>query len=216
MTIAPRGRGRPPKTDAGYSDTREALIRSGLELLTQNGFLSTGIDAIVKNVGVPKGSFYYYFENKEDYGRKVLQSYDSFFQHKLNKFLSDAAFTPMQRISNFVANAGQGMAKYAFARGCLVGNLMQESPGLPDAFKAELQTILNSWQRHITACLSDALREGEITTALSPEQLAAIFWSGWEGAVMRAKLFRTVEPLNEFWRYFALSVGCQVQTDGFN
>lgn len=212
MVIASRGRGRPPKTEASYNDTRETLIRSGLALLTQNGFLSTGIDAIVKNVGVPKGSFYYYFENKEDYGRKVLQSYDSFFQHKLSKFLSDDAYTPMTRIGNFVANAGQGMAKYAFARGCLVGNLMQESPGLPDAFNAQLQTILNSWQRLVAACLSDALREGEIASALNPDQLAVIFWSGWEGAVMRAKLFHSEEPLNEFWRYFALSLGCQVQT----
>ncbi|MFT8210344.1 MAG: TetR family transcriptional regulator [Symbiopectobacterium sp.] len=137
--IAPRGRGRPPKTDASYNasykDTREVLIRSGLALLTQNGFLSTGIDAIVKNVGVPKGSFYYYFENKEDYGRAVLASYDSFFQHKLNKFLSDASVTPMKRLSHFVADVGRGMQKYAFTRGCLVGNLMQEASGLPDAFQ---------------------------------------------------------------------------------
>ncbi|MGL9750598.1 MAG: TetR/AcrR family transcriptional regulator [Symbiopectobacterium sp.] len=115
--IAPRGRGRPPKTDASYKDTRKMLIRSGLALLTQNGFLSTGIDAIVKNVDVPKGSFYHYFESKEDYRRTVLASYDSFFQHKLNKFLSDASVTPMKRLSHFVADAGRGMQRYAFIPG---------------------------------------------------------------------------------------------------
>ncbi|HCX4891105.1 TPA: TetR/AcrR family transcriptional regulator, partial [Escherichia coli] len=46
---------------------RNDLIRSGLELLTQNGFLATGVDAIVKNANVPKGSFYYYLKSKEDY-----------------------------------------------------------------------------------------------------------------------------------------------------
>jgi TetR/AcrR family transcriptional repressor of nem operon len=61
-----------------YTDTRNDLIRSGLELLTQNGFLSTGVDAIVKNASVPKGSFYYYFKSKEEYAQTVLSAYDSF------------------------------------------------------------------------------------------------------------------------------------------
>lgn len=60
MTGENRGRGRPRKTESTYADTRNDLIRSGLELLTQNGFLATGVDAIVKNANVPKGSFYYY------------------------------------------------------------------------------------------------------------------------------------------------------------
>ena len=67
MTGENRGRGRPRKTESTYADTRNDLIRSGLELLTQNGFLATGVDAIVKNANVPKGSFYYYFKSKEDY-----------------------------------------------------------------------------------------------------------------------------------------------------
>ncbi|MCW0134982.1 TetR/AcrR family transcriptional regulator [Escherichia coli] len=75
--------GRPRKTESTYADTRNDLIRSGLELLTQNGFLATGVDAIVKNANVPKGSFYYYFKSKEDYAQTVLNAYDSFFEHKL-------------------------------------------------------------------------------------------------------------------------------------
>ncbi len=41
MTGENRGRGRPRKTESTYADTRNDLIRSGLELLTQNGFLAT-------------------------------------------------------------------------------------------------------------------------------------------------------------------------------
>ena len=87
MTGEIRGRGRPRKTESTYTDTRNDLIRSGLELLTQNGFLSTGVDAIVKNASVPKGSFYYYFKSKEEYAQTVLSAYDSFFVHKLQKHL---------------------------------------------------------------------------------------------------------------------------------
>ncbi|HFE3307831.1 TPA: TetR family transcriptional regulator C-terminal domain-containing protein [Escherichia coli] len=186
MTGENRGRGRPRKTESTYADTRNDLIRSGLELLTQNGFLATGVDAIVKNANVPKGSFYYYFKSKEDYAQTVLNAYDSFFEHKLKKHLHESSCTPMVRLENFINDACEGIKKYNFTRGCLVGNMMQETPGLPQSFIKVLQNILESWQALVAACLSDALSSGEISSNMNNTQLAAIFWSGWEGAVGNA------------------------------
>ncbi|MDJ4624475.1 TetR/AcrR family transcriptional regulator [Salmonella enterica] len=109
MTGELRGRGRQRKTESTYTDTRNDLIRSGLELLTQNGFLSTGVDAIVKNASVPKGSFYYYFKSKEEYAQTVLNAYDSFFVHKLKKHLYEPSCTPMMRLENFIDDACDGI-----------------------------------------------------------------------------------------------------------
>ncbi|WJV55998.1 TetR family transcriptional regulator C-terminal domain-containing protein [Prodigiosinella aquatilis] len=204
-----RGRGRPRKTESTYSDTRNDLIRSGLELLTQNGFLSTGVDAIVKNANVPKGSFYYYFKSKEEYVQTVLNTYDSFFEHKLKKHLHNTSYAPMERIENFVNDACEGIKKYNFTRGCLVGNMMQESPGLPSSFIKQLQNILDNWQHLVSVCLFDALSTGEIMSDVNAKQLAAIFWSGWEGAVMRSKLYCTMQPIYDFWNYFKISVRYQ-------
>ncbi|HAT1644580.1 TPA: TetR family transcriptional regulator [Raoultella planticola] len=209
MTGENRGRGRPRKTESTYADTRNDLIRSGLELLTQNGFLATGVDAIVKNANVPKGSFYYYFKSKEEYAQTVLNAYDSFFEHKLKKHLHESSCTPMVRLDNFINDACEGIKKYNFTRGCLVGNMMQESPGLPQSFIKLLQNILESWQALVSACLSDALSSGEISSNMNDTQLAAIFWSGWEGAVMRAKLYCSTQPVCDFWSYFKTSVHYQ-------
>ncbi|EPO5350329.1 TetR family transcriptional regulator C-terminal domain-containing protein [Klebsiella michiganensis] len=206
MTGENRGRGRPRKTESTYADTRNDLIRSGLELLTQNGFLTTGVDAIVKNANVPKGSFYYYFKSKEEYAQTVLNAYNSFFEHKLKKHLHESSCTPMVRLDNFINDACEGIKKYNFTRGCLVGNMMQESPGLPQSFIKLLQNILERWQALVAACLSDALSLGEISSNMNETQLAAIFWSGWEGAVMRAKLYCSTQPVCDFWSYFKASV----------
>lgn len=209
MTGENRGRGRPRKTESTYADTRNDLIRSGLELLTQNGFLATGVDAIVKNANVPKGSFYYYFKSKEDYAHTVLNAYDSFFEHKLKKHLHESSCTPMVRLENFINDACEGIKKYNFTRGCLVGNMMQESPGLPQSFIKLLQNIIENWQSLVAACLSDALSSGEISSNMNNTQLAAIFWSGWEGAVMRSKLYCSTQPVYDFWSYFKTSVRYQ-------
>ncbi|MEJ4043573.1 acrylate utilization transcriptional regulator AcuR [Erwinia sp. SLM-02] len=213
MTSETRGRGRPRKTESTYADTRNDLIRSGLELLTQNGFLSTGVDAIVKNASVPKGSFYYYFKSKEEYAQTVLDAYDSFFEHKLKKHLHTPSCAPMLRLENFIHDACDGINKYDFTRGCLVGNMMQESPGLPPSFIKQLQDILERWQALVAACLFDALSSGEICSEMDDKQLAAIFWSGWEGAVMRAKLYCSTQPVYDFWRFFKTSVRYQPAQD---
>ena len=82
-------RGRPPKNTRDNSDTKAELIRSGLEQLTENGFASSGIDPILKKVGVPKGSFYHYFASKEAFGLAVIESYANYFAKKLDSCLLD-------------------------------------------------------------------------------------------------------------------------------
>lgn len=199
-------RGRPPKVEREFTDTRQALIRSGLEVLTETGYLSAGIDAVIKNIAVPKGSFYHCFKSKEEFGLEVLAAYGTFFAHKLDKILLDTAMLPLDRMTAYVHHAGQGMAKYQFRRGCLVGNLLQETPLLPDEFPARLKVILSEWEMRVARCFSEAQAQGTIPADASAEKLARVFWSGWEGAVMRAKLFASAEPLNQYWEFFMHSI----------
>ena len=197
-----RKRGRPPKVTRDFDDTRSELIRSGLAMLTEYGFTASGIDTIVKNVRVPKGSFYHYFRSKEEFGAEVLTAYDAYFCHKLQKHFTNSEFPALKRIELFVEDAKRGITKFEFKRGCLVGNLMQESPLLTEPLNEQLREILNGWQRLLQQCLEVAQQNGQLPKTAKPEQLAQLFWSCWEGAVMRTKLFRSTEPLDQFWQYF--------------
>lgn len=199
--IKPR-RGRPPKEGRENTDTRETLIRSGTAVLTEQGFAAAGIDGILKQVGVPKGSFYYYFDSKESFGQALIENYASFFAHKLDKFLLDNALDPLQRIQAFVDDAVRGMARYNFTRGCLVGNLGQEVANLPVNFRQLLLNILHLWEQRISECLSEAQHQGVLSLQADCDALAAYFWAGWEGAVMRAKLNGNADPLHNFIHFF--------------
>ena len=46
---------------------REAIIASGAELMLRKGYHGTGVQEIVDGANVPKGSFYHYFNSKEDF-----------------------------------------------------------------------------------------------------------------------------------------------------
>lgn len=195
-------RGRPPKAMSQDRDTRAELIRSGLELLTEKGFAASGLDAILKNVGVPKGSFYFYFASKEAFGLAVLDSYANYFANKLDACLLDTAYEPLERIALFVDDAKQGMLRHQFKRGCLVGNLGQEVDLLPNSFRPKLIEIFGSWQHRVEQCLEQAKAIGSINEQADCKSLAEYFWTGWEGAVSRARLEQSVKPLDNYLANF--------------
>ncbi|MGH8672403.1 MAG: TetR/AcrR family transcriptional regulator, partial [Burkholderiales bacterium] len=53
------------------TQTREELVKVGAHIIAQHGFNTTGIEEVLKRAKVPKGSFYYYFASKEDFGLAV-------------------------------------------------------------------------------------------------------------------------------------------------
>lgn len=194
----PRRRGRPPKDGAGLADTRAALVRAGLALLTEHGLAATGIDKVVKAVGVPKGSFYHYFASKDDYALAVVDAYGAYFAAKLDRHLDDGARAPLARLRGFVADARAGMIRFEFRRGCLVGNLGQDLGLDAEGLRHRLDQVLADWQDRVAACLRAAVAAGEVAADLDCDAWAALFWIGWEGAILRAKMMRAPLPLDLF------------------
>lgn len=126
-----RPHGRPTKHGCNYADTKEVLIHRGIELLTERGMNAMSLDDLMKSVQVPKGSFYHYFVNKEAFILEVLDAYELYFVKRLNKFLSQTDLSPLEKLQNFVKDAGEKMQKYDFKRGCILGNLGQEVEVVP-------------------------------------------------------------------------------------
>lgn len=191
--------------------TREMLIRAGMEIFTERGFNAAGIEEILRRVDVPKGSFYHFFDSKQQFGMAVTASYAAYFERKLANSLEDESLQPLARIRAFADDAKRGMERFDFQRGCLVGNLGQELGGLNDAFRAQLEAVLQGWQRQTAACLREALELGQLPEEAEPTALAEFFWIGWEGAILRAKLTRSTQPLDRFLDLFFLAAAAAPQ-----
>ncbi|MBY0558786.1 TetR/AcrR family transcriptional regulator [Hyphomicrobium sp.] len=198
MTTPSRRRGRPLKAHASFSQTREDLIRVGMAILTEKGFLAAGLDEILSAVNVPKGSFYHYFESKERFGAVLIERYAAYFAGRIDRFLLNAECSPLERLKEFTRDAERGMARHGFRRGCLVGNLGQEMGALPDGYRRQLSSVFKDWEARTAKCLEGAKDAGEIAVDADCKQLATLFWIGWEGAVLRAKLEQSAKPLRIF------------------
>jgi AcrR family transcriptional regulator len=56
-----------------HDNTRQHILETGHRIIAGKGFASVGLNEILKSAGVPKGSFYHYFESKEQYGQALLE-----------------------------------------------------------------------------------------------------------------------------------------------
>ena len=176
-------------------DKRAALIDIGTVIFTEKGFSSTGLDEIVQAAEVPKGSFYYYFASKEEFAIAVIGNYGKYFGRKLERILENQAKTPLARLKAFTEEASNGMRRFDFKRGCLIGNLGQEMASLEENFRLVLLAVLREWRVRFAVCLQAAKDSGEIRTPVDATTLSHFFWCAWEGAVLCAKLERSAASL---------------------
>lgn len=199
-------RGRPAKSGRDSNQTKQLLIQSGVEYFTEFGFAASGIDLILKKVSVPKGSFYHYFSSKEAFGLAVIEEYSRYFAKKLDIHLLNENNKPLIRIANFAIDAKEGMTRYNFKRGCLIGNLEQEVTQLPESHRLQLLATFEDWQRKMAVCLQLAQQENAIAPSLDCNALASFFWLGWEGAIAKSKLTQNLAPIDGFIDTFLLLV----------
>ena len=179
-------------------DTRTEIICTGMELIAVNGYNATGIDAVLKRAGVPKGSFYHYFGSKEDFGLAVIDHFADHYDEKLIAFFDDDAARPLDRIRNYLENGLLDLAENQYTKGCLIGNLGQELADQNERFRARFDTIFSAWKERFAACLQEAQQTGELTPDTDPAVIAEFILSGWEGAILRAKVTRSSQPLRNF------------------
>ena len=196
----------------GKRDKREELLRTGVEIFTEKGFHNTPLDELVAAAGVPKGSFAYYFGSKDAYTLAVIELYAEYFNKKLDRILCNQALDPLDRVEAFLNEATEGMKRFEFRRGCLVGNLGQELGALNENFRQALLATMRGWQRRLHQCLLEAQQRGDIDNHIEVEGLSSFFWYAWEGAVLGAKLEKSQLPLDLVRKTFLDYLGAMRRT----
>ena len=177
---------------------RDKIIATGVEMVAISGFNATGIESVLKAAGVPKGSFYHHFGSKENFGIEVINLFAERYAQKLHTFFDDQSIEPLERIRNYLENSIEHLTQENFSKGCLIGNLGQELADQNERFRDRLAEIFCDWLNIFADCLHQAQQAGTLNPRLNAQQLASFLLSGWEGAILRAKVMRSPEPLKQF------------------
>jgi len=175
---------------------RRLLIREGYKLMRKNGYQSTSIDEIVNNLSIPKGSFYYYFKNKEDFGMEVLEYYMDIVVKRIEKTLNDPTISPKQRIiklySDYIDSfTNRGGNIYGNFAANMLHDLSEKNSLVMERSEKFFLEIKN---QHIS-CLQQARRNGEIERSHDVEKLTKLIIYSWEGALLRANNVNNIKSL---------------------
>lgn len=177
------------------ADTRQIIADKALDLFHRNGYTATGVNDIAKAAGVPKGSFYHFFDSKEALALEAVALYSSTIRLDL---LDGPSESPLQRIRDHIERAVKSAAVDDFTKGCLLGNFSTEMPSQSDVVSDAVAKSLTTWTQRVAATITEAQEAGEIAATSDPERLAQVIVSGLEGSLAHAKVLRSRAPLDDF------------------
>src|SRR3974390_3299464 len=99
--MAPAEGERPngPRSRKG-AESRGRLLEAAKQIFEENGFLDARISDIAERAGLSHGSFYHYFDSKEEVFREVAEAVDEQLRAPLGRVILDPSSeaTPAARI----------------------------------------------------------------------------------------------------------------------
>lgn len=175
--------------------TRELILQTSAGLIHEKGFNNTGLQEILDSAGVPKGSFYFYFDSKEALGLAVLDYFTALIDGLFAKYLLDTSVPPLGRLEKLLRFYENHFRKTGYRLGCPIGNLSLEMGDINEKFRGRLHSSIQKLVSRLENCLSDAKEQGAIPADLNIKDAAAFIFHGFEGALLHMKVVKGPEPL---------------------
>ena len=174
-----------------HPPTKEKLLDAAQRLMLAKGFEATSLEEICEEAGLTKGSFFHYFESKEDLGKAVLEH---FCEAKLREFQA-APFLkktdPLERVYgqiDFAIAMSKKMKDDPVARnGCLVGTFVQELSTTHPEIRSLCAQKFAQWTGGFKQELDAAKAKYAPHARLNTHSLAEHFLAVLEGSLIIAK-----------------------------
>ena len=170
--------------------TREQILDAASRLIHIRGFNNTSVEDILRESGVGKGNFYYYFKSKEELGFSILdRSLDRIREGLLATNFSPAK-EPWQQLNDFLDAPVERVRRNGCTGGCPLGNLALEMSDIHEGFRLRLELAFDELRSRIEENLRSAELQGTLRPGTDIPRLARFILAGLEGAFLLGKLHK--------------------------
>jgi TetR/AcrR family transcriptional regulator, transcriptional repressor for nem operon len=173
--------------------TREKIVRAAMRLFWAEGYHPTPISRILAEAGVHSGSLYYFFPSKRDLLIAVLDFYLANIWPMLLEPVWSAHSDPLDRVFGLLEAYRRNVVA-TDCRYCPIGNLAIEIADPDPEIRKRIAANFDQWIAAVEGCLVDA--GDRLPAGIDRHALASYVLTTMEGAVMQARVQRTVTPFD--------------------
>jgi TetR/AcrR family transcriptional regulator, transcriptional repressor for nem operon len=182
------------------SNAKERLTDAAMDLIWENSYGATSVDAICERADVRKGSFYYFFKSKSELAVAALEA-----DWKKRKIDMDDIFSPtvpplerLERYFEFVHDRLAELQKKCGAvLGCPLFTLGSEVSTQDKPLRDKVHEILDRKVKYFESAIRDAHAQGLIVAPDAKAKAKALF-ACFQGTLTQARIQNNVALLREF------------------
>jgi TetR/AcrR family transcriptional repressor of nem operon len=182
---------------ATTTTTKERILDAAEEIMLQKSFHSVGLNEILSAVKVPKGSFYHYFQSKEQFGVELLKHYVKDASNYKRKALltPELSEDPAERLAAYFDLSIANLMGNSCQCSCLVAKLATEVASFSDDMRAVLAEGMREWRGFMEKVVIEGQEKGVFRKELNPSATAMMMQDLWMGANQRMQVERSVSSL---------------------
>ncbi|MGL3198631.1 MULTISPECIES: TetR family transcriptional regulator C-terminal domain-containing protein [Curtobacterium] len=180
---------------APETDTRQHILDTAQTLMARKGYTAVGLNEVLSEAGVPKGSFYHYFSSKEHFGEALMQSYFTDYLATMRRIAGDTSKTGAEQLEEYWQRFTD-LQSYDDCQGkCLVVKLATEVSDLSEPMRLQLVDGTDGIIDNLERMIATGKQDGSVRAPEEPRVLAEELYDAWLGASTMAKIQRRPEPL---------------------
>ena len=161
------------------TQTRQAILRAAVDLASVEGLEGLSIGRLATELGMSKSGLFAHFGSKEELQLATIATARELFRETVLR----PAFAVTPGVARLLALC-QAWLDYGdrrlFRGGCFFAAATLEFDGRPGAVRDRLTQEMHDWLKLLARLIQQAQTQGELSTAIAPEQLAfelhALFW----------------------------------------
>lgn len=180
------------------SDADQRLMDAALELIWTQSYGAVTIDDICKRADVRKGSFYYFFDSKEQLAVAALERlWNDDWKPRMDEIFS-ASLDPLERLKKYLAGVyrrqSETKARTGRMLGCPVASVGSEMGTTECTICEKTREIVGRKRRYIEATIREAIADGSLEPG-DPSKRTVVLMSFIEGLTLQARMLNDPEIL---------------------
>ena len=182
------------------SDMKERLLDAAMDLIWENSYGATSVDAICDRAGAKKGSFYYFFKSKSELAAAALEDCWNKKRAEMDSIFSPTV-PPLERFNRYFDFVHDRLAEVQKKCGSILGcpfiSVGSEVSTQDQIVRETIDRIMDRKVNYFVSAVRDAAAEGLID-APDPVAKARALFSCYQGMMAQARIQNDIELLRGF------------------